>query len=440
MCRAGGREVERVLRVCEETVTPAGCRCGKRGMGGERFLSYFAGMIRIVSCLFLILITGFGGFAQPDAAPRAGSDSISSSLSTSRLRVSLVTCGPGEEVWETFGHTAIRVVDSMTGADMVFNYGTFEFGDDFLPQFVRGKLLYYLSYYPYVQFVPEYLEAGRSMQEQVLLMDAGKKEQIYTFLKENAREENRYYKYDFFFDNCATRLRDVFPNSLGAGFKFGNVLPEGKRLTYRNIINQYFYRVHWQRFGVNILLGSRIDKVMTNEEVMFLPDFLRDGVTGATVNGQKISTEPYEVLAGKPLEPAGINAPFLMNMGILILTVLGSSIPSLKRLGQVMSGLLLFLTGFIGVFILVMWFGTDHQACQNNYSLLWALPTNAFIAFAKKKNKDKYAVIAMILIGVSLVLHLFKVQELPLLELSPLLMALLFVYGMIYRKNRLNSY
>ncbi len=358
---------------------------------------------------------------------------------SSHLRVSLVTCGPGEEVWETFGHTAIRVTDSVRGTDNVYNYGTFAFADDFLIKFVRGKLLYSLSYYPYINFIPEYVEAHRSVEEQVLLLDGRQKQQLYEFLQWNAQEENRYYKYDFFFDNCATRIRDVFPKGLGKDFHFASVLPAGHPLSYRNIINQYFYRVHWQRFGVNILLGSRIDKIMTNEEIMFLPDFLRDGVTRANLAGKPVSTSPELVIPGAKPEPAGINEPLIVMIMVAVLTIAGLSMPKLGRLGNLMSRLLLLVTGFIGCFILVMWFGTDHQACQNNFNLLWALPTNIFIAFASWKRKERYVLIAAFLVMVSLVLHLLKIQEMPLLELSPLLVALLAVYGMIYRKNRSNQ-
>lgn len=376
---------------------------------------------RRLSSFLLLLILPLVSFAQADSA---------------HLRVTLLTCGTGLQPWETFGHTAIRITDSVKGTDNVYNYGTFGFDDDFLIKFTRGKLLYYLSYYPYNEFLYEYAQAGRSVHEQELYLDGKAKQSIYQFLQWNALDENKYYKYDFFFDNCATRIRDVFPRSLGKDFRFGNVLPQGQKLTYRNIINQYFYRVHWQRFGVNILLGSKIDKVMTNEEIMFLPDFLRDGVLKANLAGQQISGEPKQVVPGSEPEKAGLNGAFVLTMSILLLTAAGLFIPRLKPLGKVMTFILLFLTGFIGCFIVVMWLGTDHQACQNNFNLLWALPPNIFLAFSSKYNKGKYALIAIVLMVVSILLHLFKVQELPLLELSPLLLSLLLCYGMIYRKNR----
>lgn len=358
---------------------------------------------------------------------------------SSHLRITLLTCGVGDEIWETFGHTALRVTDSVAGTDNVYNYGTFGFDKDFEIKFMRGKLLYYVSYYPFSSFMEEYIEAKRSVQEQVLLLSGDKKVELYNFLIENAREENKYYKYDFFFDNCATRIRDAFPRSLGAGFKFANVLPAGQKLTFRDIINLYFYKVHFERFGINLLLGSRIDKVMSNEDIMFLPDFLRDGIAGAVVDGKKVSTPPVLLEPGSEFKPAGINWVLVMTLFTGFLTIIGLSYKPMLPVGNIMSFLMLLVTGLLGLLMLVMWLGTDHQGCQNNYNILWALPTNLMLAFASKKNKSRYAVLAIILIAVALLLHIAGVQKLPLYELWPWLLALLFVYGNIYRRAKLNA-
>lgn len=354
---------------------------------------------------------------------------------SSHLRVSLLTCGTGPETWETFGHTAIRIVDSNRGTDMVYNYGTFAFSDDFALQFMRGKLLYYLSYYPYPEFVEEYRSVNRSVEEQELLLSGDKKIELQAFLQENAKEENRYYKYDFFFDNCATRIRDVFPKSLGEGFVFGKTPAATHRITFRDIINQYYAPKDWEKLGVNVLLGSRIDKVMTNEDMMFLPDYLRDGIAGATLNGKPIAGEVRPILGGSTPIPLGVNQPFILMSVICLLTILGLCIKPLKPLGSFMSFLLLLITGLLGCLMLVMWFGTDHQGCQNNFNLLWALPTNIFIAFASKNNKGRYAIIGICGILLAVLVHLLKIQGMLLLELSPLWLALIFVYGTIYKRD-----
>ena len=137
--------------------------------------------------LLLVLIAPIAGKAQTDTV--AASQTLPDN---SHLRISLITCGVGEQVWELFGHTAIRVMDSVNGTDNVYNYGTFDgFSEGFELKFMQGKLLYYVSYYPYYIFLREYEEAGRSVQEQVLILDGKKKENIYDFLRWNATEENK---------------------------------------------------------------------------------------------------------------------------------------------------------------------------------------------------------------------------------------------------------
>jgi len=373
----------------------------------------------LLLCLLLLLPAGL--FAQEDS---------------SRLRISLLTCGPGDEIWAQFGHTAIRVTDSAMGTDLVYNYGTFSFGEGFEIQFMRGKLLYYVSYYPYELFLDEYSNPERRVEEQVLQISGGQKKAIQDYLVENAKEENRYYKYDFFFDNCATRIRDVFPMAMDKDFSYGLTLPETSKLTFRQIMNEYFYRVHFERLGCNLLLGSPIDKVMTESEVMFLPDFLRDGMGGATLAGRKIAPETTVVFEGPGKVPAGPNWPLIVLSIAAVLTIIGIAVPKFKLLGDFMSFLFLFVTGLLGCLMLVMWLWTDHQGCQQNYNILWALPTNVIFAFVpRKRTKNKYAILAVVLIFVSLLLHITGIQQLALLELSPLLLALLFIFGSIIKRK-----
>lgn len=382
-------------------------------------------MFRKTQLLFTFLLAFATANAQSDS---------------SHIRMSLLTCGVGDELYSSFGHTGVRIIDSVKGTDIVYNYGTFNFGDpDFYTKFVRGKLLYYVSTDAFPEFMEEYVEEHRKVEEQELLIDGDKKRMIKTFLEWNLLPANRDYKYDFLFDNCATRIRDIGPRVFGAGFKWGQTLPADSRLTFRNIIDKYLAQKDWERFGIDIVLGSRIDKVMTNGQVMFLPDYLRDGMAGATIDGRKIAGETKVILQqGPETKKDGIDQPLIVTIIIAVLTILGLTVERLKWLGRIMSFTLLLVTGLLGCFLLFMWLGTDHQACQNNLNVLWALPTNIIVAFSRKKGRSRYAIVAIILLIVSLLLHLFRIQELPLLELMPLLLALLYVYGMILRHKGSN--
>lgn len=351
------------------------------------------------------------------------------------LRISLLTCGPGTEIWETFGHTAVRIVDSNAQVpfnDLVYNYGMFSFGPGFELQFMRGKLDYFVASGYYGNFLEEYYEYGRSVHEQQLMLSDDKKMEIKAFLENNALPQNRYYKYDFFFDNCATRIRDVFPKSLGKGFQFANALKGEPQLTFRDIMNRYFYRRHWDRIGVNILLGSKIDKVMTNEDIMFLPDYLEKGIAGATLDGKPLSTHSDVILEGSPHLPAGLNAPMLLTCSFFLLVLLGTTVARIRWLGNFMSKFILFITGLLGCIILVMWLGTDHQGCSNNFNIFWALPVNLLLTFWKPKGRSKYAIIALALLAVPLLLHVLHVQAL-IPEFLPLFAALVVVYIRMYK-------
>ena len=126
------------------------------------------------------------------------------------IRISLLTCTPGTELYSTFGHSALRVFDSSNNTDLVYNYGTFEFYDpDFYNKFVKGKLLYFVSIDSLPSFMEEYDYYKRGITEQAINISCEEKQRMVAALFENAKEENKYYRYDFNYDNCTTRLRDM---------------------------------------------------------------------------------------------------------------------------------------------------------------------------------------------------------------------------------------
>ncbi len=155
-----------------------------------------------------------------------------------RLHISLLTCSPGEELYSTFGHTALRVKDNTTGSDIVFNYGTFEFGPDFYTKFIKGQLRYFLSIENFADFAYSYQYESRSIQEQVLQLSCVEKEKLFTALQINAQEENKYYQYDFLFDNCTTRAKDIVARNTASPVVFNNILPADVP-TFRNQIHYY---------------------------------------------------------------------------------------------------------------------------------------------------------------------------------------------------------
>ncbi len=314
------------------------------------------------------------------------------------LRISLLTCAPGEELYSTFGHTALRVTDSAAGTDYVFNYGTFEFGPDFYMQFIRGKLLYYLSVENFSDFVAQYQWESRSIQEQVLQLSCEEKQKLYTALQINARIENRYYRYDFLFDNCTTRARDIVARSTASQVIFRNILPRDVP-TFRDLIHSYLNLggQYWSKLGIDILLGAKLDMQVTNLQAMFLPDYLLKGFDkasvsdSATVVSQPLASPPQTILQMPlPLNKGSLFRPTIV-FSLLLLLILSLSFVKTRwafNVLQVFDFIFYFALGLAGLVLLFMWFGTDHVVCRNNFNLIWAMPTHVVMAFFLHKKRE----------------------------------------------------
>lgn len=308
------------------------------------------------------------------------------------LRISLLTCSPGEELYSTFGHTALRVQDGQKGTDYVFNYGTFEFGPDFYTKFIRGKLLYFLSVQEFTEFMYEYQLQSRSIQEQVLQLSCAEKQKLYTALQVNTQEQNRYYRYDFLFDNCTTRAGDIVAKNTDSPVVFNNILAENHP-TFRNLIHSYLDagRQYWSKLGIDILLGAKLDRKVTNREAMFLPDYLLKGFDSAIVNNHSLVTTPQTILQmPSPLKDKSFFTPGIVFSLLLVIVVGISFVQSnwIRRFLSIFDFLFFFILGLAGLLLLFMWFGTDHKVCQNNYNLFWALPTNVVMAFFVHSKKQ----------------------------------------------------
>lgn len=376
-------------------------------------------MIKVLLPWLLFLLTVSGIRAQPNTA-----------TVDEKCRISLLTCGAGDELYASFGHTAVRVTDSVNGTDIVYNYGTFDFNDpDFYTKFTLGKLMYFLDAEDLDRFLYSYGREGRSVTEQVLHLDPVDAKKIRMFLETNLLPENRAYRYDFLFDNCATRVRDIFPVTLDTSFHFGPVLG-GQRRSYRAVIDQYLAGKHWQRLGIDIILGSPVDALMDDLHSMFLPDYLHSGLAHARYRGHTFVTNQVLLNGKKARFDFSVNTPLLVFSLVLLLVLAVHLVPLLRRCRRAVRTVILLITGLIGVQLLFMWVFTNHQSCAYNWNILWAMPLNVFIVFIRNKRIQKYyfsfAIAGLI---AALVVYLSGIQQLPLKEVAPLLAALLIIYG-----------
>lgn len=342
------------------------------------------------------------------------------------IRVSVLTCGTGEDLYSIYGHSALRIVDSMRGTDVVYNYGTFNFGDpDFYMKFTRGKLLYYLNDEAFADFLSLYQSEQRSMYEQVLDLNPSEAVMVQDFVTDNLKPENKYYKYDFLYDNCSTRIRDIFSILFGDRLSYGEAC-EADSMTFRTILNHYERNLHWERVGINLLMSNEVDKKMSNLQSMFLPDYLMKGFAGAELDGRRLVKSTLNLLPQTGFKENIPNAPKLWFWVVSIFFIFLSFAPSMRNVLLYFDVLFFLILGLLGCLMLFMWFGTEHAVCTWNRNLLWAFPLHVIFAFMLPRQNAKvakYARYAGWLIILSLLYNFFATQKyihefVPLILLS----------------------
>ena len=358
--------------------------------------------------------------------------------------VYLLTCDPGKDLYSAFGHTAIWVVDSARRIDQVYNYGVFDFDTpNFYTKFTLGKLKYKLDREPFNRFIREYFYMERSVYRQKLILSHQEKQRLYKALLVNYRPENRYYLYDFLFDNCATRVIDIIAMNVDHPVRFRH-LEESTSLSFRQNLDKYLKASPWIDFGIDIALGLPADKIMTARQSMFLPDDLMRRINPET----EINAEtPKLVFEGASLsQKPGLFTPFNIFMIVSVCFLLVYFLKRNSKLVLVLDKLIYGLTGILGLVVLFLWIGTDHQSMQNNLNIFWAMPLNLMVFFGKSFRSKKifsgfmlcYSILIAILLG-AWALSLFPQQY--HVGIIPLLFMLMARSGQLYflsRKNYIN--
>ena len=310
---------------------------------------------------------------------------------STHLRISLLTCGPGQDLYSTFGHTAIRVTDSSRQSDIVYNYGTFDFEEDgFYLKFARGKLLYCLTTERFVDFVYDYRSEHRIVTEQELNLSADEKIMLKQKLDSNMLPQYRYYKYDFFLDNCTTRPRDLIVAVKKTLPPLHSSMPAGTSL--REAFHVYLNKkkLWWSKLGIDILLGAPSDAAMSVAQQQFLPDNLMKALDSSNADRQYVISKKQLYQIEEPTADISFFTPMVVFSLLFILIVLlgFSNNKTVQTFVRGFDGVLFFFTGLLGIAIILMWTATDHQNCRNNYNLLWALPTHVIITFFINSRKN----------------------------------------------------
>ena len=313
----------------------------------------------------------------------------------SNLEISLLTCSPGDELYSAFGHTAIRV------NDMVFNYGMFNFNTEgFYIKFVSGQTDYELGVEMMDGFERQYERRNRSVIEQKLNLTNEEKAALFNALIENTRPENKTYRYNFVFDNCATRPRVKIEECLKGAIKY-DVKEESE--SYRKLIEKYMGEDSWIKFGIDILIGAEADKTASFFDRLFLPDELMNAfATARRDNGERLVSQTEEIVSqDKDEDDDEDNCVTPLAVAVIAMSIISIASLLFPRKLKALDFILFLATGLLGVVITFLCFFSLHPLVGENYNLLWLnpihliIPLTIFIKKARKILMGTYILIAL---------------------------------------------
>ena len=339
--------------------------------------------------------------------------------------ISVVTAGPGEELYEKFGHSAIRIKDPLLKLDLIYNYGIFDFNaPNFYSNFAQGKMYYLLARYDFKYFLASYKKDKRWLKQQILNLNQTEKQQFFTYLENNALEENATYLYDPFFDNCAS---DKIENNK----------------TLRGLMNQEIYWNTWGNFGINLIAGTILDEKRNQLSYTYLPDYLyKTFKNGKIKSGKKtidlIKREDVLLNFDEHANSLNVFNPLAVFTFLLFIVafITYRDLKNNKRT-KYLDFVILFATGLIGLILTYLWFFSSHKTAPNNFNVLWAFLPNLFVAFlilrAKmKKWLQKYILTLLLFLIIIPFLWIFGIQRFPI-AVIPLLVLLFIRYFFLYK-------
>lgn len=315
------------------------------------------------------------------------------------MKISLLTCGPGHEVYSLYGHTAIRFQDLRNHQDLIINYGIFSFKQKkFILRFIFGLTDYEMGIIPYQLFYEEYRSEGRWVKEQILNLSSEDKQNIAIAIDKNYIPENRIYRYNYFYDNCTTRARDILINNINGfvDYHYNQQLIT----TYRNEVHQWNTQHPWARWGNDLLLGLQADKLISNEERQFIPDSLSKDFQHATVSyahgriKKLVSNSLYII---PPVQTKDIDnsfssylSPNIVMICIIVIIITSFLLQKKCKLYYLLTHYLLWtVTGFCGIILTAMIF-SQHPTVSFNLQIFILNPFNLLLLFPKFQNNRNF--------------------------------------------------
>ena len=297
------------------------------------------------------------------------------------VEFSVITIGPYEnELYSAFGHSGIRYRDKINNIDLFYNYGIFDFDQpNFYLNFLNGRLLYMVGKYNYQTVESFYINQKRYIKEQVLNLNDSEKIILYNYLEQNIKPENRTYLYNYVYNNCATKIRDILITVYGERITFKD---SNDNLSIRDLMDKYLQNNKWGDLGIDICLGSEIDKKANSSEEMFLPEYLFSSLDSSLLDGETNLISETNIINSNSVKiQKNIFQPRLVLLLFLMLCLMVSFRQIKYGLKYIyFDFIVFFISGIIGVLLIYLWFFTDHLS-SFNYNLIWALPFNVIFSF-----------------------------------------------------------
>jgi len=348
--------------------------------------------------------------------------------------IRVITIGPTQtELYSAFGHSGFRVLDSANSIDIFFNYGVFDFNQpNFYLNFTRGKLLYRLGLADYNRVRDYYIQNNRSVTEQILNLSIAEKKLVFDFLMENNKPENQEYYYNYIYDNCATKMRDVLQESLDREILFDFSYVK-EALSYRDLMDLYLVYQPWGDLGIDLCLGAEIDNIADGNGYLYLPDYIEVAFAKA-----KISADGIEKPLVAKTERTFVSSPENLENGfwtpntvfVIVFFIIGLIIHrslKYKASNRWLDVILFGVTGIVGTLLTILWFATDHLSAYN-LNILWAMPFNLlglfFLLKRRKQNLTKQYFLAYGILQIAIILFSGLLPQTLHLAFVPLVLGL----------------
>lgn len=361
--------------------------------------------------------------------------------------VSLLTAWPGPEVYQLCGHSAIRIRGAEV--DSVWNYGVFDFDEpNFVYRFVKGETDYMLVGYPTMWFMPEYLSEGRKVLEQDLNLTQDEAWKLRSLLQTEALPQNRTYRYNYVKDNCATRITDRLGQATDARLIFPDTIAYG---TFRREMRAFHRDYPWYQFGIDLALGSGLDRELRANEEMFVPTVMSDRYAGAMLSdGRRLVSDTRQLMpdsghATLPATPWYLTPNFWSAICFILMAAFSVFMAWKRRILRWLYCLWFAIIGLGGCIIAFLVFASDHEATSPNMLLLWLNPLQLIVAVCVWWPRAHWPVNIMawyniVVLGILLIIWPFQLQSantafFPLMGAT---LALSIVYAILDYKQSYN--